>query len=184
MGRARTVGAGWSITYRHIQNDNGGNESNTRSADDAAGAHDTEASGSSLENATDGEYETTRDDGSPTSNEVGEVTGDDSAEKGTAGENGGGEGLIACWQMESLDSGSIIGVRVRQASVLTDEVFHGQDTTHPASVVTEEDTTEGSEGTDEVGPHGDGGLEPRRVRRARNDNGCYTSSRHDGGDVR
>ena len=85
--------------------------------------------------------------------------------------------------MESLDSSRIRGVRVRHAGVLTDEVLHGQNTTHPAGVVTEEDTTKGSKGTDQVGSHGDGSLEARRVRRARNDNGCYSSSRHDGGDV-
>ena len=85
--------------------------------------------------------------------------------------------------MEGIDGSGITGVRVRQAGVLTDEVRHGQDTTHPAGVVTEEDTTKGGEGTDKVGPQGDGGLEPRRVRRARDDYGCYSSSRHDGGDV-
>lgn len=85
--------------------------------------------------------------------------------------------------MESLDSSGIIWVGVRQAGVLTDEVLHGQNTTHPAGVVAEEDTTKGREGTDQVGPHSDGGLEARRVRRAGNDNGCYSSSRHDGGDI-
>lgn len=85
--------------------------------------------------------------------------------------------------MKSLDSSGIIWVGVRQAGVLTDEVFHGQNTTHPAGVVAEEDTTKGREGTDQVGPHSDGGLEARRVRRAGNDNGCYSSSRHDGGDI-
>lgn len=85
--------------------------------------------------------------------------------------------------MESLDSSGIQWVRVRHAGVLTDEVFHCQNTAHPAGVITEEDTSKGSKGTDQVGSHGDGGFEARRVRRARNDNGCYSSSRHDGGDV-
>ena len=84
-----------------------------------------------------------------------------------------------------LDLGVIwvIWVGVRQACVLANEVWHGQDTTHPASVITEEDATKGSEGADQVGSHGDGGLEARRIRRPRNDDGSYSSSRHDGGDV-
>lgn len=86
--------------------------------------------------------------------------------------------------MESRDSDFVSRVWVRQASVLADEVLHGQDTTHPAGVIAEEDTTKGSEGTYEVGPHSDGGFKARRVRRARNDNGCYSSTRHDCGDVR
>lgn len=85
--------------------------------------------------------------------------------------------------MERGDGSLVIWIRVRQASVLTDEIFHGQHTTHPAGVVTEEDTTKGSKGADQVGSHGDGSLEARRVRRPRNDNGCCSSSRHDGGDV-
>lgn len=174
------------MTYGHVQNDNGRDETNTDSANDTARAHKTEARGGSLENATDHEDATAGNDGGPTSNEVGNVTGDKSPEKGTEGENGGGQRLIACWQMESLFGSVVVGgvlVRVRQAGILADEVWHGQNTTHPARVVTEEDTTKGGKGTDQVGPQGDGGLEPRRVRRARNDNVCYSSSRHDGGDV-
>lgn len=84
--------------------------------------------------------------------------------------------------MESLFGGVVTWGGVRQASVLADKVWHGQNTTHPACVVTEEDATKGSKGADEIGPHGDGGLEARRVRRPRDDDGSYSSSRHDGGD--
>ena len=87
--------------------------------------------------------------------------------------------------MESLFDIVVIWVRlvgVRQACVLADEVWHGQDTTHPAGVIPKEDATKGSEGTDQVGSHGDGGFEARRIRRPRNDDGSYSSSRHDGGD--
>ena len=177
------VRAGWNIAYRHVQNDNGRDESNTGSANDTAGAHETEASRSSLENATNDKNHATRDDGGPTSNEVGAVTGNDGAEKGTTGQNGGSQRLVTRRQVEGFYSGRVVGVRVRHASVLTDEVWHCQDTTHPAGIITKEDTTKGSKGTDQVGSHGDGGLEARRVRRPRNDNGCYSSSRHDGGDV-
>ena len=85
--------------------------------------------------------------------------------------------------MESVDRSFVRLVWVRHARVKTDEVWHGQHTTHPAGVVPEEDTAKGSKGTDQVGPYGDGGLEARCVRGARNDHGCYSSSRHDGGDV-
>ena len=183
MGFHRRWGAGCEVTYGHVQNDNGRDESDTGAANDAASAHDTEASGSSLENATNGENATAGNDGGSASDEVGDVTGDEGAEKGTAGQNGSGQRLIACGQMKGLDRSGVRGVGVRQASVLTDKVFHGQNTAHPSGVVTEKDTTKGSKGTDEVGPHGDGGLEARRVSRAGDDNGCYSSSRHDGGDV-
>ena len=85
--------------------------------------------------------------------------------------------------MEGLDSSFIGGVRIRHAGVLTNEVFHGQHTAHPAGVITKEDTAKGSKGTDQVGSYGDGGFEARRVRRACNDKGGYSSSRHDGGDI-
>ncbi len=85
--------------------------------------------------------------------------------------------------MESFFGSIVTGGGVRKTGVLADEVWHSQDTTHPSSIIPEEDTTKGGKGTDEVGPHGDGGLEARRVRRPRDDNGCYSSSRHDGGDV-
>ena len=79
------VRAGWKFTYRHVQNDNGRDESNTETANNTAGAHNTEASRSSLENATNGKNPTARDDGGSTSNEVGDVTGNDGAEEGTTG---------------------------------------------------------------------------------------------------
>ena len=179
------VRAGWNVAYRHVQNDNGRDEPNTGTANDTAGAHETEASRSSLENAANDKNHTARDDGGSTSNEVGDVTGNDGAEKGTTGQDGGRQGLVTCGQVECLFSGRVVGVVwvwVRHASVLTDEVWHCQDTTHPAGIITKEDTAKGSKGTDQVGSHGDWGLEARRVRRPRNDNGCYSSSRHDGGD--
>lgn len=80
-----TVGAGWGFTYGHVQDDNGRDEADTKSANNTASAHDTEAGGSSLENATNAENETARNDGGSTSNEVGNVPGDESAEKGAAG---------------------------------------------------------------------------------------------------
>ena len=180
------VRADWSIAYRHVQNDNGGDESNTGTANDTAGAHKTEASRSSLENATNDKNHTARDDGGSTSNEVGDIPGNDGAEKGTTGQNGGSQRLVTRRQVESGLEVRVVGgvfVRVRDASVLTDKVWHCQDTTHPAGIITKEDTAKGSKGTDQVGSYGDRGLEARRVRRPRNDNGCYSSSRHNGGDV-
>ena len=85
------------FTYGHVQNDNGRDESNTKASNDPAGAHETEASGSGFEDATNNENETARNDGGSTSDEVGNVTGNESAEKGPKRKNGGGQGLIACW---------------------------------------------------------------------------------------
>ena len=104
-------------TYGHVENDNGRDESNTQSTNDPARAHETQASGGSFENATNGENATACNNGRPTSNKVGEITGDDGAEKGTEGENGAGQGLIACGQMERFDGSLVTGIRVRKASV-------------------------------------------------------------------
>ena len=170
-------------THRHVQNDNCRNEANANSANDPPGAHESKTGGGSFENATDDEDPATCDDGGSTSNEIGDITGDQSAKKGAEGENGGGQRLIACWQMEGFDGGVIVGVGVGLAGILTDEVRHGQYTTHPARVIAEEDTTKGSKGANEIGAHGDGGLEARHVGRPRDDDGCSSSSRHDGGGV-
>ena len=65
------------------------------------------------------------------------------------------------------------------ASVLIDEVVHVQDTTHPTSVISEEDTTERCKSNDEVSPNGDGSLNAIDISRA--GDGDDTTSWHDCG---
>lgn len=79
--------------------------------------------------------------------------------------------------MESGDGGFVGGVWVGKASVLANEVFHSQDTAHPAGVITEEDAAKGSKGADEIGLDGDGRFDTVRIGRA-SDHGD-ASSRHD-----
>ena len=84
----RVPGIEWKLggfTYGHVQNDNGGDESNTKASNDPASAHETEASGSGLEDTTNHKNKTAGNDGGPTSDEVGNVAGDESAEKSTKG---------------------------------------------------------------------------------------------------
>ena len=76
-----------------------------------------------------------------------------------------------------LSESRVFGV---ETGVEGDQVVHAEDTVDVARVETEEDTTEGGEGTHEVGLEGDGGFDAACVGRS---DEAYTSSRHDGGFV-
>lgn len=78
--------------------------------------------------------------------------------------------LVSPSEARELDIG------VFGASVLVDEVVHTKHTTHPSSVISEEDTTESRKGDDEVGSNGDGRLDAIDVGRAVH--GDHTSTRH------
>ncbi|KFZ08750.1 hypothetical protein V501_05831 [Pseudogymnoascus sp. VKM F-4519 (FW-2642)] len=143
---------------RHVQDDDGGDESDTGTGDQATHDHDGEGGGSSLQDAADGEDGTSEDDGWATTNKVGDITGSDGTEEGTAGQNGDHERLIAGRDVEGLlvrgvGVGSNIVAEdiagVCHAGVLADEVGHGENTSHPSRVVSEEDATEGREGAHE-----------------------------------
>ena len=51
------------FTYGHVENDNGRDESNTNATYHSASTHQTKASGSSLQDATDDEDPAARNDG-------------------------------------------------------------------------------------------------------------------------
>ena len=53
--------------------------------------------------------------------------------------------------------------------VLSDEVFHCQNISHPSSIIAEENAAEISESTYHVGFDGDGRLNARRVSRSGNE---------------
>lgn len=166
----------------YSQDDNGRDETNTETSNDTTGSHDTNTSRSSLEDTTDGEDTAANDDGETTANEVGNVTSDDGSEEGTSRENrgyergrarGNDEAGGVCFQLIARET-SVLGVSL--AGVLLDEVGHGKDATHPTSVISEEDTTKGREGDDEVGPDGDGRLDAIDI--ARPTDGNNSSTRH------
>ena len=53
----------WVLTYGHVENDNGRDESNTDATYHPASTHQTKASRSSLQDATNDEDSAARDDG-------------------------------------------------------------------------------------------------------------------------
>ena len=73
----------------HVQDDDGRHETDTETSDETTGHEESEGGGSGLENDTDHEDETSEDDGSPTTEEVGQVTSDERTEEGAGGEDGG-----------------------------------------------------------------------------------------------
>ena len=161
----------------HVQNDDGGDETDTETSNQTANDHDGKSGGGSLQDGTNGEDTTSEDNGWATTNEVGDVTSSDGTEEGTAGQNGGHERLVMGRDVEGLVVGDV-GVRggvgaidvggVLHASVLADEVRHGKHTSHPSSIISEEDTTKGSESTHEVCLDSHGGLDTLGIGRAAN----------------
>ncbi len=70
--------------------------------------------------------------------------------------------MVACRKRESglvVFIGGAAWVGVWKTGVLVDEVGHGQDATHPAGVISEEDSAKGGESAYQVGLEGDGGFE-------------------------
>lgn len=162
----------------HVQNDDGGDESDTETGDQATHNHDGKGGGGSLQDSTNGEDAASHDNGWATTNEIGDVTSSDGTEEGTAGQNRSHERLITG---SNVEGGIVqfVGVRggvfaedgdgVGQAGVLTDEVRHGEHTSHPSGIISEEDSSEGREGTHEVCLDGHGGLDTLGIGRATDD---------------
>jgi len=171
----------------HVQDDNGRDETNTESSNKTASNHHTETSRGSLKNTTNAEDSASKNDGEATANEVSKVTGHDGTEEGTSRQDGGDKRLVRGGDRELCvavvgDLG-VLGVEAReldvgvlQASVLLDEVVHVEDTTHPTSIITEEDTTECCKSNDQVGANGNGGFDTAHIGRA--SNGDNTTTRH------
>ena len=162
----------------HVQNDDGGDESDTKTGNQTANDHDGKSGRGSLEDGTNGEDTASENDSWATTNKVGDVTSSDGTKEGTAGQNRGHEGLITGRDVEGLlvrEEGvrSVVGAKegggVFQASVLANEVRHGENTTHPSSIVSEKDSTKGRESTHEVCLDGHGGLDTLGIARATDD---------------
>lgn len=167
--------------YRHVQNDNGGDETNAQPSNETTNDHDGQSGRCDLEDTSDCENQASHDDRQPTSDKIGDIAGDDGAKEGPGGQNGRGQRLVAGGQVEVGDGGLVVGVGVLQAGVLPDEVFHAQDAGHPSGVITEENTTEGGKGTDQVSFGGDRRLDTRGIRRPGDDDWCRHGCRGGGG---
>lgn len=158
----------------HVQNDDGGDETDTETSNQTANDHDSKGGGGSLQDATNGEDERSENNSWATTNEVGNVTSSDSTKEGTAGQNRGHERLITGRDVESrLVVLVLLGIGVGEkvagvvhAGVLANEVWHGENTSHPSSVVSEENTTKGGESTHEVCLQGHGCLDTLGIGRA------------------
>lgn len=140
----------------HVQDDNGGLETDTDTSDQTTGNNDTEAVDVDLDNDTDDVDDAAGNDGQPAADDIGNVTGSESAEEGTAGEDGDDERLVGAGQFAA-----VVGVNE------VDEGDDGGDAVDVSGVVAKEHATEGREGADEVGLPGDGGLDAVDIGRGR-----------------
>ncbi|KFZ02513.1 hypothetical protein V500_00150 [Pseudogymnoascus sp. VKM F-4518 (FW-2643)] len=142
----------------HVQNDDGGDESDTETGDQATHDHDGKGGGGSLQDGTDREDAASHDNGWATTNEIGDVASGDGTEEGTAGQNRSHERLITGSNVEGglvREEGVRFGIGAKDvdgvghAGVLADEERHGEHTSHPSGIISEEDATKGREGTHE-----------------------------------
>ena len=145
--------------FGHVQNDNGGDEADTETSDQATGDQETNDGRSSLEDDTNDEDGAARDDGRSTTEPVRQITGDERTEEGSGRQDRGDEGLLGRGQGEGcrivLD---VLGVGV-EAGVELDEVGHAHDTADISRVVAEENTAKGGKGAHHVTLGIDGSFE-------------------------
>ena len=143
----------------HIQDNDGGHESNTEPSNETAGDEKTESVGCGLEDDTDDEDDATKDNGGSATIKVGKITGNESTEESTRREDRGDQRFLRCGEGKIGGRGS----SWIQACQKLDDVRHAHDTVDVSRIETEEDTTKSGKGTHEIGPGGDGGLDARRV---------------------
>lgn len=93
----------------HVQNDDGGNETDTESSNQTTSNEKTEAGGSSLEDNTNDENEAASNDGGTTTEPVSQVTGDQSTEESTSRQNRDDEGLLPRGDDKSIGIGNSQG---------------------------------------------------------------------------
>jgi hypothetical protein len=79
---------------RHVQNDNGGLETDTETGNETTSNNQTKTVGGDLENNTDDVDEATNDDGPATTDGVSDITGNDSTEEGTGREDRSDERVV------------------------------------------------------------------------------------------
>jgi len=140
-----------TYNFAHVENDNGAFETDTNTGDQATSDNQTKTvagAGGHLEDNAAHVDETADDDGPFTANEVGDIAGDNSAKEGTAGENRDDQRLVGRGQSGGV--GALDDM---------DEQLGAIDTVDVTRIVTKEDATEGSKGTDQVGFPGDWRLD-------------------------
>jgi hypothetical protein len=91
---------------RHVEDDDGGDETDTKTCNETTSDDETETFGlSDLKNDTNDVDEATRDDGPLATEVVCNVTSDDSTEEGTSGEDRNDEGGVGTG--EGVDIGAL-----------------------------------------------------------------------------
>lgn len=108
--------------------------------------------GNHLDNDTDHVDDTAHDDGPLSADPVGNITGNQGTEEGTAGQDRGNQGGVAVGELGG--EGALDGLVEDGRAV---------DTVDVTGVITEEDTTKGGKGTDHVRLPGDGSLDVLNV---------------------
>jgi hypothetical protein len=142
---------------RHVENDNGGFETDAETGDETTdndGSKRVTSARDHLDDDTDHIDEAAQNNSPFATNEVGDVAGNNSAEEGTA-------------RQDRDDERGVGFVDFLGADVLDglDEDLGAEDTVDVAGVVAEEDTAERGEGADQVGLPGDGGLDALNILR-------------------
>jgi len=150
---------------RHVQDDNGRFETDTETGDETTSNDQTETVRGDLENDTDNVDSATNDDSPATTDGVGDITSDNSTEEGTGREDRSNERVVRTGE-------SIVASALDEL----DEDRRTGDTVDVTRVVTEEDTTEGGKGADQIGLPGDWSLNLIDIR-----GGSKHSTRHVGG---
>lgn len=140
-----------TYNLRHVQNDNGGlkthtNTSNETTGNDGSKRRRTDTS-DHLNDDTDHVDEAAKNNSPLASHPVGNVTSNESTEESTAGKDRDDEGGI-----RFANGGGTLALDG------LDEVDGTQDTVDVTGVVSEEDTSKGGKGADQVGLPCDGGL--------------------------
>jgi len=158
-----TTNLAWA-DLRHVKNDNGRLETDTETSDKTTSDNETETVGSDLKNNTDDVDQATDTDSVLATKDFGDITGDEGTEESTG--------------REDRDDQRVVGAgKHGLASTLNslDEDRRGSNTVDVTRVITEEDTSEGGKGADEVGLEGDWGLDAVDIV-----SGCESCARHDG----
>lgn len=138
---------------RHVENDNGGDETNTDTSNETTGNDGAESSrvaGNHLDNNTDSVDDASGNDSPLAAHPISEITSDESTEEGTAGQDRNNEGGVGVSQSR------VLVLRVQVGDVCgalnsLDEVLVAENTVDVTRIVTEEDTTEGGKGAENVG---------------------------------
>jgi len=136
--------------FAHVENDNGRLKADTNTGNETTSDNDAESitnTSDHLDYDTDEVDNAAHDDGPFAAHHISQITGDDGAEESTSREDRDDQRLVGRRQLGSI--GAFDGL---------DEDGGAIDTVDIAGVVTEEDTTKGGKGADEVGLPGDGGF--------------------------